>query len=75
MDSIKKLFGIVWVGIALVSAYLSIVVMGIPKVISHSVEDKVFGIIILFILTPIIVGGFAVFGYYCLKGEYNSEKM
>ncbi len=75
MNSIKKIFGVLWIGVALISAYLSIVVMGIPKVISNSVEDKVFGIIILFILTPIIVGGFTVFGYYCLKGEYDSDKI
>ncbi|MDR1876981.1 MAG: hypothetical protein LBQ84_05090 [Flavobacteriaceae bacterium] len=74
MDNIKKILGILWIGVALVSAYLSIVVLGIPKVFSHSVEDKVFGIIILFVLTPIIVGGFAIFGYYCLKGEYDNPE-
>lgn len=74
MDNIKKILGLFWLLLALAAAYFCIFVFGIPKLGSGKQEDLVFGIIILFILTPIIVGGLAVFGYYALTGEYGKEK-
>lgn len=73
MGSIKKFLGIVWLLMAAAAAYFCIFVFGIPK-LGGGQEDVVFGIIILFILTPIIVGGLSVFGYYALTGEYSNEK-
>ncbi len=74
MESIKKYSGILWILIALLIGYFNIMVMGIPKFQSGKQEDLVFGIINIFLLTPIIVGGLLVFGYYALKGEYSQEK-
>ena len=74
MESIKKYSGILWILIALLIGYFNIMVMGIPKFQSGKQEDLVFGIINIFLLTPIIVGGLLVFGYYALKGEYSHEK-
>ncbi|KNB60187.1 DUF6814 family protein [Chryseobacterium sp. Hurlbut01] len=74
MDGLKKILGIVWILIALAVAYFGITVMGIPKLASGKQEDLVFGIIILFVLVPIVSGGMAIFGYYSLIGEYSEEK-
>lgn len=74
MESIKKLAGMVWLILAAAAAYFCIFIFGVPKLITGRQEDLVFGIIILFILTPIIVGGLAVFGYYALMGEYGKDK-
>ena len=74
MESIKKYSGILWILIAVLIGYFNIMVMGIPKFQSGKQEDLVFGIINIFLLTPIIVGGLLVFGYYALKGEYSQEK-
>ena len=49
--------------------------MGIPKLSSGKQEDLVFGIIIVFILLPIVAGGLAVFGYYSLSGDYSAEQV
>ena len=73
MDAIKKILGILWLLMAAASAYFCIFVFGVPK-LGGNQEDVVFGIIILFVLTPIIVGGLAIFGYYALTGEYGSER-
>ena len=75
MDSIKKILGIVWIILALIVAYYGLTVFGIPKIMSDKQEDLVFGIIIVFILLPIVVGGLAVFGWYALKGEYSKENL
>jgi len=75
MDVLKKILGILWLAMAAVLAYLFIFVLGVPKVLSGSQDDLVFGIIILAVLTPIIVIGMALFGYYSLVGEYDDDNM
>lgn len=75
MDGLKKILGIVWLALAALVAYLCIFILGLPKLSSGSQDDLVFGIIILFVLTPIIVLGLALFGYYSLVGEYSDDKM
>lgn len=74
MEFIKKYLGIVWIALGLAVAYFCIAILGVPKITSGKQEDLVFGIIILFVLTPIIVGGLLVFGWYALQGEYDFSK-
>ncbi|WP_404986388.1 DUF6814 family protein [Chryseobacterium sp. M5] len=75
MNGLKKILGIVWILTALVVAYFGITVMGVPKLTSGKQEDLVFGIIILFVLVPIVTGGMTIFGYYSLTGEYSDDKV
>ncbi|MBB6369583.1 DUF6814 family protein [Chryseobacterium shigense] len=75
MNGLKKILGILWIAVALVVGYFGITVLGIPKITSGKQEDLVFGIIILFVLMPIISGGMAIFGYYSLTGEYSDDKI
>jgi hypothetical protein len=74
MDTIKKILGLVWLALAFTAAWFCIFVFGLPKLETGKQEDLVFGIIILFVLTPLIVCGLGVFGWYALKGEYGKEK-
>ena len=74
MDALKKYLGIVWIGLALLCGYYGITALGLPKLVSGKTEDLVFGIIIVFVLMPIIVGGLLTFGVYALRGEYADEK-
>lgn len=74
MDAIKKILGIVWLILAAVIAYYGIGKFGMMKVMSDKQEDQVFGIIIIGVLMPIVVGGLAVFGWYSLNGEYSANK-
>ncbi|WP_293956369.1 MULTISPECIES: DUF6814 family protein [unclassified Sphingobacterium] len=75
MNSIKKLLGILWITLALFTAYFSVFELALPKISTGHQEDVVFGIIILGILTPIISIGLGLFGYYSLLGEYDQNKM
>lgn len=72
MNGLKKYLGFVWILLAIAIAYFNITELGLPKLQSGKQEDLVFGIINLFILTPIVVGGLSVFGYYSIKNEYRS---
>lgn len=71
MNIIKKLLGIVWVVLAIAVAYYGYTILGLPKLSTGKQDDLVFGIIICFILLPIVCGGLATFGIYALQGEYT----
>lgn len=74
MNLIKKILGILWIVLAIAAAYFCIFEFGLPKFLSDKQDDLVFGIIILFILTPLIVLGLGTFGYFALIGEYDKEE-
>ena len=69
----RRYLGLVWIVLALAAGYYLIVNQAIPKFVSPKPEDRIPAIIYAFILTPIIVGGLSIFGYYALKGEYDGE--
>jgi hypothetical protein len=73
MNAIKKLLGIVWIGLGLAAAYYLLINQAIPKFESGKPEDMIPAIIYTFILAPIIVGGLGIFGYYSLTGEYSEK--
>jgi hypothetical protein len=73
MNNIKKYLGIVWLLLAAAIAYFGLTILGIPKLQTGKQDDLVFGIIIVFILLPIVVGGLLIFGKYCLQGEYDID--
>lgn len=71
MNTLKRSLGFLWLALALAAAYFCIFIFGLPKLNTGKQEDTVFGIIMLFILTPLIVLGLGIFGYYAIKGEYD----
>ena len=73
MNAIKKFMGIAWIALAGLCGYYGILDFGLPKLSTGKQDDLVFGIIILFILMPIIVGGLLRFGFYALQGEYDEK--
>ncbi|MEY4541117.1 MAG: hypothetical protein RLZZ306_2874 [Bacteroidota bacterium] len=73
MNGLKKILGIVWILLALVTAYFGVMTLGLPKFATGKTEDLVFGIIIMIVLTPIITGGLLIFGKYALAGEFDTE--
>lgn len=71
MNIVRKLLGIVWLALGIAVGYFGLTILGISKLTIGKQEDLVFGIIICFILLPIVVGGLLVFGKYALQGEYE----
>ncbi|MBA4277508.1 DUF6814 family protein [Flavobacterium sp.] len=74
MNQLKRALGMVWLALSVAAAYFCIFEFGLPKFASGKQEDLVFGIIILFVLTPLIVIGLGTFGYYALMGEYDETR-
>jgi|UniRef100_UPI004049553A small-conductance mechanosensitive channel len=71
MKVFRRILGVFWLLLAALAAYFCVVEFGLPKFATGKQDDLVFGIIILFVLTPLIVLGLAVFGYFALTGEYD----
>lgn len=71
MNTLKRYLGILWLALAALCGYFTVTSLGIPKLTSGKTDDLVFGIIIVFVLMPIIVGGLVRFGLYALQGEYD----
>lgn len=71
MNKVRKYLGALWIVLAVAAGYYLIVSQAIPKFESPKPEDRIPAIIYAFILTPIIVGGLSVFGYYALTSEYD----
>ena len=70
MNAIKKYIGIVWIALAAVVAYYSIGIFE-SKLTSGKQDDLVFGIIIFFVLLPLVVTGLTIFGWYAMTNEYE----
>lgn len=72
MDAAKRFFGWVWM-IAGVALTLYMPYQAITKLssVQATQEDYVFWIVIVVIFIPIIIG-FILFGYYAIKGDYDS---
>jgi hypothetical protein len=73
MNQLRKYMGIVWIAIGLAAAWFGIFELGLKKIGTGKQEDLVFGIIMLGVLTPIIVGGLLIFGKYALSDEYEQR--
>jgi polyferredoxin len=62
MNAVKRYLGILWLAIAALAGYFGLFSFGIPKLTTGKTDDLVFGLIIVFVLMPIIVGGLIRFG-------------
>ena len=71
MKSVRRILGIIWLALAALAAYFCVVEFGLPKFATGKQDDLVFGIIIFFILLPMIVTGLTIFGWYALTDEYE----
>lgn len=71
MNTVKRFMGVVWLGLAALAGYFGLTSLGLPKLASGKTDDLVFGLIIVLVLMPLIVGGLIRFGLYALQGEYD----
>lgn len=72
MNTIKKLMGFVWMLLAPVVIILLIsgAINNIQSGGTKDINQPIPWLIIISIFTPIAIGLF-IFGYYCIKGEYD----
>lgn len=73
MAALKKYLGVVWILLGIYVGYDRIT-DSLTKIGSDKLEDRVFGWVVLCVLTPIVVGGLILFGKYALDGEYSKNE-
>ncbi len=73
MNNLKKILGYVWMLLApiVIIMLLKSAVVNISAGGTKDIHQPIPWIIIIGIFTPIAIGLF-IYGYYCLKGEYES---
>jgi hypothetical protein len=72
MNQLKRMMGIVWMIVAPVVIYFLITgaIHNISSTGTKDINKPIPWIIIITIFTP-IAAGLMIFGWYCLKGEYD----
>ena len=71
LNKVKRSMGYVWMLLGVAAAYLGMFQLGIPKFTSGNMDDLIFGIIVLFFITPVASLGLILFGKYAIDGEYD----
>jgi len=74
MNTLKKIFGVLWILAGLFAGYYLLSEMSFPKFKAGGSSNLIPAIIYTFILLPIIVGSLLTFGYYCFSGDYNDDQ-
>jgi hypothetical protein len=70
MNKIKRFAGFVWMVLAAFGVYLMLHQAGVEFEKNPALDTRIFWYTIIPIFTPIMFG-LVLFGYYCLKGEYD----
>ena len=71
MNLIKRILGIVWIGLGIGAGIYLIYFQAIP-LWAKGGNDLVPAIIYTFVLAPLISIGMSLFGYYSLQGEFDN---
>ncbi|MEY3630987.1 MAG: hypothetical protein RL408_541 [Bacteroidota bacterium] len=70
MNLIKRILGIVWIGLGSGAGIYLIYFQAVP-LWAKGGNDLVPAIIYTFVLAPLISIGMSLFGYYSLQGEFD----
>ena len=71
MNLIKRILGIVWIGLGIGAGIYLIYFQAVP-LWAKGGNDLVPAIIYTFVLAPIISIGMSLFGFYSLQGEFDN---
>jgi hypothetical protein len=70
MNSLKRISGIIWMVLGVLAIYLLVRQAGIEFGKNPALDTRIFWYTIIPVFSPIMIG-LCLFGYYCLKGEYD----
>ena len=71
MNLLKRILGIVWIGLGIGAGIYLIYFQAVP-LWAKGGNDLVPAIIYTFVLAPLISIGMSLFGYYSLQGEFDN---
>ncbi len=71
MNSIRRVFGLVWILLGLAAGYFLVVEQSFNLFQKGGMDNIVPAIIYSFILAPLLTGGMIIFGFYAIQNEYR----
>ncbi len=72
MNNIKKIIGLLCIVLGLFSEYYLITAITSGSLVKNPEENLIFALTVIPVSIPVILGGLVLFGYYALKGEYDT---
>jgi hypothetical protein len=70
MNAIKRFAGLVWMALAVYAVYLMVHQAGVEFGKNPALDTRIFWYTIIPVFIPIMLG-LGLFGWYCLRGEYD----
>lgn len=74
MNGIKKVVGLLCIAVGLIAEYFLIMAIADGSLVKNPEENIIFAITVIPVSIPVVLGGLLTFGYYALKGEYDSTE-
>jgi magnesium-transporting ATPase (P-type) len=74
MNHLKKIMGVLCIALGLVAEYYLVTTINSGSLFKTAEENKIFALTVIPVSIPIILGGLLVFGFYALKGEYDTTE-
>ena len=74
MNSIKKITGLLCIVVALIAEYFLVTAITGGTLVKNPEENKIFAMTVIPVSIPVVLGGLLLFGFYALKGEYDTQE-
>jgi hypothetical protein len=74
MNALKKVIGLACIVVGLVAEYFLINAIIKGDLIKNPEENTIFALTVIPVSIPVLLGGLLLFGYYALKGEYDTKE-
>jgi hypothetical protein len=72
MNAVKKLVGLLCIVVGIVAEYFLITAITSGSLVKNAEENKIFAMTVIPVSIPVLFGGLLLFGYFALKGEYDT---
>jgi hypothetical protein len=72
MNAVKKLIGLICIVAGIVAEYFLITAITSGSLVKNAEENKIFAMTVIPVSIPVLFGGLLLFGYFALKGEYDT---
>jgi hypothetical protein len=74
MNTLKKIVGLLCIIAGIGAEYFLITAITSGSLVKNAEENTIFALTVIPVSIPVLFGGLLLFGYYALKGEYNTPK-
>ncbi len=75
MNGLKKIAGLLCIIVGIVAEYSLITAITSGTLVKNPEENTIFALTVIPVSIPVVLGGLLLFGYYALKGEYDTNEV